>query len=48
MNEIDLSEPQKEEEDPRVAKFTVSNPIKTQGHVKYSITGVDPEGSFEE
>ena len=37
-----------EEEDPRVAKFTVSNPVKIQGHVKYSVTGVDDDGEFND
>ena len=38
-------------EDPRVSKFTVSNPVKTpgtQGFVRYTVTGTDDEGDFSE
>ena len=35
-----------EPEDPRVQKFTVANPVKIGGHVKYSVTGVDDDGEF--
>ena len=35
-----------EEEDPRVKKFTVTNPVKVAGNVKYTVTGVDDEGEF--
>ena len=35
-------------EDPRVQKFTVQNPVKIGGHVKYTVTGVDDEGEFTE
>jgi hypothetical protein len=38
----------KEEEDPKVKLFAVSNPIKQSGHIKYTVTGVDSEGPFEE
>lgn len=41
-------EPQQEEEDPRVRQFTVTNPIKLGGHIKYTVTGVDADGPFEE
>ena len=37
-----------EPEDPRVHKFTVSNPVKISGHIKYTITGEDGDGDFEE
>ena len=37
-----------EQENPRVKKFTVSNPVKVGGHIKYTITGEDSEGAFEE
>jgi hypothetical protein len=37
-----------EVEDPRVQKFTVLNPVKIGGHVKYSVTGVDDEGEFQD
>ncbi len=32
----------------RVKKFTVTNPVKISGHIKYTITGEDAEGTFEE
>lgn len=35
-------------ENPRVAKFSVSNPVKSGGHVVYTVTGVDDEGEFSE
>jgi hypothetical protein len=27
--------------DPKIKKFTVVNPVKVSGHVKYTCTGVD-------
>jgi hypothetical protein len=36
-----------EEEEPRMKKFTVSNPVKISGHIKYTVTGEDSEGLFE-
>ena len=39
---------EEEPEDPRVQKFTVTNPSKTSGHVKYTVTGIDDEGEFKE
>ena len=33
---------------PRVKKFTVTNPVKVSGHIKYTITGEDAEGMFVE
>lgn len=38
----------KEKEDPKVKLFTVTNPIKVSGHIKYTVQGVDSEGPFEE
>ena len=29
-------------------KFTVTNPIKISGHIKYTVTGEDGDGPFEE
>jgi hypothetical protein len=29
-------------------KFTVTNPVKISGHVKYTVTGIDDEGEFTE
>lgn len=36
-----------EEEEPRIRKFTVANPVKVSGHIKYTVTGEDSEGNFE-
>ena len=36
------------DEDPKLRQFTVKNPIKVSGHIKYSVTGVDSEGPFED
>lgn len=33
-----------DQEDPRIKKFTVTNPVKVAGHIKYTITGEDSEG----
>lgn len=41
-------EPLKDEVDPKVKQYTVSNPVKTGGHIKYTVTGIDPDGPFEE
>lgn len=46
--DVNLDEPLKEEVDPRVKQFSVSNPVKQSGHIKYTVTGVDSEGAFEE
>ena len=48
LNEVNLEEPPQEEEDPRVRQFTVTNPVKLGGHIKYTVTGVDGDGGFEE
>jgi len=32
----------------RSKKFTVNNPVKIQGHIKYTVTGEDASGAFEE
>jgi hypothetical protein len=48
MKEVNLEEPVKEEEDPKIKQFTVLNPVKIGGHIKYQVTGVDSEGSFED
>ena len=41
-----------QEEDPRSKQFSVSNPVKmgssTTGHIKYTINGIDSDGSFTE
>ena len=36
-----------DKEDPRVAKFTVIDPIEVGGAVRYTITGADEEGEFK-
>ena len=43
-----LGEEEGAPEDPRVQKFTVTNPLKVSGHVKYTVTGIDDEGEFKE
>lgn len=48
IKDVDLSEPADEQEDEKQAKFKVSNPIKQQGHIKYTVTGIDDTGDFEE
>jgi sorting nexin-1/2 len=35
-------------EDPKSAQFRVYNPIKVSGHIKYTVSGVDSDGPFEE
>jgi hypothetical protein len=30
--------------DPRARQFSVSNPVKVGGHIKYTVSGVDMEG----
>jgi len=35
-----------EEEDPKSKLFTVTNPIKAGGHIKYTVVGVDEDGEF--
>lgn len=37
-----------EQEDPRSLQFRVFNPVKVGGHIKYTVSGVDSEGPFEE
>jgi|TARA_B110000305_G_scaffold208896_1_gene241467 hypothetical protein len=47
-DDAELLEGEEEPEDPRVQKFTVTNPVKVGGHFKYTVTGVDDEGEFKE
>lgn len=35
-------------EDPKIRQFSVQKPVKVGGHIRYTITGVDQEGPFEE
>jgi hypothetical protein len=28
--------------------FSVSNPVKVSGHIKYKVSGLDSDGPFEE
>lgn len=37
-----------DEEDPKSKIFAVSNPVKSGGHIKYTVSGVDGDGPFEE
>lgn len=48
LSDVNLEDPAPEEIDPRVKKFSVSNPIKSGNHFKYTVNGVDDEGPFEE
>lgn len=48
LQDISLDEPIEQKEDPKVKLFTVSNPIKVSGHIKYKVSGVDSDGPFEE
>jgi len=48
LQEVPLEEPIKEEVDPKIKKFTVTNPTKIGGHIKYAVTGIDSEGDFED
>jgi sorting nexin-1/2 len=34
--------------DPKLAAFTVTKPVKVSGHIRYTVTGVDSDGPFEE
>lgn len=36
------------DEDPKLKQFSVKNPVKVSGHIKYTVTGVDSEGPFED
>lgn len=48
FNDVNLDEPIKDEEDPKIKQFSVSNPVKSGGHIKYSVTGIDMDGPFDE
>jgi hypothetical protein len=48
IKNVDIETVGVEEEDPRARKFTVSNPVKISGHIKYTVKGEDSEGPFEE
>ncbi len=37
-----------EREDPKSAAFRVFNPVKVSGHIKYTVSGIDADGQFEE
>jgi hypothetical protein len=47
-DEAVVNDLENEKEDPRVQKFSVINPVKISGHVKYTVNGVDDEGDFTE
>lgn len=34
--------------DPKLAAFSVTKPVKVAGHIRYTVTGVDSDGPFEE
>lgn len=44
----DQPDQEDEAEDPRVQKFLVTNPVKIQSNIKYTVEGVDDEGDFSE
>lgn len=46
--EAAILESEDQPEDPRVQKFTVTDPVKVSGHIKYTVTGIDDEGEFKE
>ena len=48
LQEVQIEEPIKEEVDPKTKMFKVSNPVKVAGHIRYTVSGVDSEGPFEE
>ena len=48
LQDVNLDDVQLQDIDPRVQQFSVSNPIKAGGHIKYSVNGVDSTGGFEE
>jgi hypothetical protein len=37
-----------DQEDPKSKVFSVSNPVKSSGHIKYTVVGVDVDGEFTE
>lgn len=45
---MNLEEPEPEVVDPKVKQFSVSHPVKIGGKVRYTVTGVDSEGPFED
>lgn len=48
LQDVNLDDPVLEKEDPKVKLFTVSNPVKISGHIKYKVSGIDSDGPFEE
>jgi hypothetical protein len=48
MTVVNQNEQLEEPENPKVKKFTVINPVKVGSHIKYTVTGVDGDGEFEE
>ena len=48
VEEPNFDDDEAAEEDPRVKLFAVFNPVKTGGHIKYTVTGVDETGEFQE
>lgn len=48
IRDVNMGKVKMEEEHPRARKFNVCNPIKINGHIKYTIKGEDNEGPFEE
>jgi len=48
LHDVKLEDTIPEEVDPRIQLFNVTNPVKAAGHIRYTVTGVDSEGPFEE
>lgn len=48
LDDINLEDTIKDEEDPKVKLFSVTNPVKAGGHIRYTVSGVDSEGEFSE
>jgi len=48
VDDSKMEEIQELEEDPRGQKFTVINPAKVAGHIKYTVTGIDEQGDFSD
>lgn len=48
VGDAESAEEPEEEESELQKKFTVTNPVKTGGTFKYTVTGVDEDGDFSE
>ena len=48
LKDVNLDEVGEEQEEPLQKKFSVANPVKISGHIKYTVRGEDADGPFEE